>query len=245
MYCILQPTLAAVFYFWSTVAPAANNGGIIMEGFSITKSLAEILKHPTSIAALAAGILIIAVLVKVRKIKLSTRDIAYIGVALALATVLKIFRIYHLPQGGSITIGSMVPILLMAFFYGPEVGFLTGFLYGIITLILDPYILHPVQVLFDYPLPFMALGLAGYFRNKKVLGTIVAIIGRFICHFISGVVFFGSYAPKGMSPYVYSLVVNGSFLLVEGAICVVIIAVLPINRINTILNRGNRPAVNQ
>lgn len=216
-----------------------------MKGFSITKSLSEIFAHPTSIAALAAVIIFIVVLVKIRKIKLTTRDITYIGVALALATVLKIFRIYHFPQGGSITIGSMVPILLMSFFYGPEVGFLTGFLYGIISLILDPYILHPVQVLFDYPLPFMALGLAGYFKNRKILGTVIAITGRFICHFISGVVFFASSAPKGMSPYVYSLVANGSFMLVEGAICVVIIAFLPLKRIYTILNRGNRLSVGQ
>lgn len=211
-----------------------------MEGFSLTKSLSEILKHPTSIAALLAVVILIVVLMKVRKVKLTNRDIAYIGVALALATVLKLFKIYHLPQGGSITLGSMVPIILMAFFYGPEVGFITGFIYGIITLLLDPYILHPVQVLFDYPLPFMALGLAGYFKNNKILGTVVAIIGRFLCHFISGAVFFGSFAPEGMSPYLYSLTLNGLFMLVEGAICVVIIAVLPIERLKTILSRGKK-----
>lgn len=204
---------------------------------SFSKNLGEIFKHPTSLAALLAVIILVVVAIKVKKVKLNTYMIAQIGIALALATVLKIFKIYHLPQGGSVTFGSMIPILLMALFYGPEVGFLTGFIYGIITLIMDPYILHPVQVLFDYPLPFMALGLAGYFRDKKIVATIVAVFGRFICHFISGVVFFGSYAPKGQSPMLYSFLSNGVFMGVEGAICVVIMALLPVKQLYAIATK--------
>lgn len=205
---------------------------------SLYKNFLEIISHPTSIFALLGLILIIVFIAKVKKVKFTTHLIAQIGIALALATVLKIFRIYHLPQGGSVTLGSMIPIILMAIFYGSEVGFLTGFLYGIITLILDPYILHPVQVLFDYPLPFMALGLAGHFKNNKLLGTFIALFTRFLCHFISGVVFFGSFAPKGMSPVLYSLVVNGIFIGVEGAICMVIIALLPVKQLSTMLTRN-------
>lgn len=200
---------------------------------SFSKNIGEILKHPTSLAALLAVIILIIVAIRVKKVKLNTHMIAQIGIALALATVLKVFRIYHFPQGGSLTIGSMIPILLMALFYGPEVGFLTGFLYGIITLIMDPYILQPVQVLFDYPLPFMALGLAGYFRDKKIIGTIIAIFVRFLCHFISGVLFFGSYAPKGQSVVVYSILGN-VWLLFEGIICIVIMAALPVKQLYSI-----------
>ena len=158
--------------------------------------------------------------------------ITRIAIALALATVLKIFRIYHLPQGGSITLGSMVPILIIAFLYGPLIGSLTGFIYGIITLFMDPFILSPVQVLFDYPLPFLVLGVAGFFKNKKILGAFIAIFLRFVCHFISGVAFFGSYAPEGMSTVIYSLTVNGSFIAIEGLICLIIIKFLPFERIN-------------
>lgn len=201
----------------------------------------EVMSHPMSVAALAGLVVLIAVLMRTKKAKLDIRIITQIAIALTLATVLKIFRIYHLPQGGSITLGSMVPILLMSFFHGPEVGFLTGFLYGVITLMMGPFILHPVQVLFDYPLPFIALGLAGYFRNNKILGTIVAIFARFLCHFISGVAFFGSYAPEGMSPFVYSLMVNGIFMAVEGAVCVVIIAMLPMDRLKGIISGDHGP----
>ncbi|MDI6617991.1 MAG: energy-coupled thiamine transporter ThiT [Clostridiales bacterium] len=210
---------------------------ILLKGFSFIKNISEIFSHPVSLIALIGVIILIFVLLHTRKVKLDTKTIAYIGVALALSTILSLIKLYQFPQGGSVTLGAMVPILLMAFLYGPEVGFLTGFLYGIITLIIEPYILHPVQVLFDYPLPFMALGIAGYFKDKKLLGTIIAIFLRFVCHVISGVVFFAQYAPKGMSPLIYSIGYNGSYLGIDAIICIAIISVLPLKRIYYIINK--------
>ncbi len=195
------------------------------------ENIQAILASPLSIITLIGCVLLLIVLVKAKKIKFTPQLISRIGIALALATILKMLRLWHFPQGGSITLGSMVPILVIAFIYGPRVGCLTGFLYGIITFIMDPYILHPVQVLFDYPLPFMALGIAGFFKEKRWLGVSIAVFMRFICHFISGVAFFGSFAPEGMSPVIYSLAVNGPIIGLEGVICLVIISVLPIERI--------------
>lgn len=195
------------------------------------QNIQAILASPMSIITLIGCILLLIVLVKAKKIKFTPQLIARIGIALALATILKMLRLYHFPQGGSITLGSMIPILLIAFMYGPRVGCLTGFLYGVLTFILDPYIMHPVQVLFDYPLPFMALGLAGFFNSKKWLGVSIAVFVRFICHFISGIAFFGSFAPEGMSPAIYSLLVNGPMIGIEGIICLVILTVLPVERI--------------
>lgn len=195
------------------------------------QNIQDIIANPISIVTLTGCILLLIVLVKAKKIKFTPELIARIGIALALATILKMLRLYHFPQGGSITLGSMIPILLIAFMYGPEVGCLTGFLYGVITFILDPYILHPVQVLFDYPLPFMTLGIAGFFNQKRWLGVSIAVFVRFTCHFISGISFFGSFAPKGMSPVIYSLIVNGPIIGIEGIICLVILTVLPLERI--------------
>ena len=140
-------------------------------------------------------------------------------------------KIYKFPQGGGITLGSMIPIILIAYAYGPLVGMLTGFLFGIISLFIDPYILHPVQVLFDYPIPYMALGVAGFFKNHRISGAVVAIFLKFLAHFISGVVFFGSFAPEGMSPILYSFLVNGALIGADGLICVVILGILPVNRL--------------
>lgn len=197
----------------------------------LPEHISNILANPISIITLIGCILLLSVLIKAKKIKFTPELIARIGIALSLATVLKMLRLYHFPQGGSITLGSMIPILLIAFMYGPQVGCLTGFLYGVITFILDPSIVHPIQVLFDYPLPFTALGLVGFFKDKKLLGTCVAIFVRFVCHFISGVVFYGAYAPDGMSPAVYSIFVNGPMVGIEGIICLIILTVLPMERI--------------
>lgn len=198
----------------------------LKEGFN------EIYNSPLSLATLIGVILIILALIRFKKIKLDTKVITRIGIALALATILHLVKLVDLPNGaGSINLGSMVPILIISFMYGPEIGMLTGFLFGIIYLIISPYILHPIQVLFDYPLPFMAVGLAGFFKNKKLLGTTLGMFIRFIFHFISGVLFFGEFAPKGWSPVLYSFIVNGSVVLGNLLVILIIISLLPISKI--------------
>jgi thiamine transporter len=190
-----------------------------------------ILEQPASVFTLLGLVALLLAFMYIKKVKLNTRMIVHIGLMLALTVILHTFRLYHMPQGGSVTLGGMIPLLLIAFRYGPAVGYLSGFSYGLINLIQDPFILHPIQVLFDYPLPYMAIGLAGYFKDRILLGAIVGICGRFICHFISGSVFFASYAPAEMSPYWYSFVFNATYLVPELIICLFILRTLPVKRI--------------
>ena len=84
------------------------------------QNIQDIIASPMSIITLIGCLLLLIVLVKVKKIKFTPQLIARIGIALALATILKMLRLYHFPQGGSITLGSMIPILLIAFMYGPR-----------------------------------------------------------------------------------------------------------------------------
>ncbi len=198
---------------------------------AFSKNIAMIVAQPASVFALTAMVALILAFAYIKKIKINTPMMVHISLMLALTVILHTFRLYHMPQGGSVTLGAMIPLLLIAFRYGPVVGYLAGFTYGLLNLLQDPYILHPVQVLFDYPLPYMALGLAGYFKDRMLLGAIVGSCGRFICHFISGVVFFASYAPPGTSPYWYSLVFNATYLLPELMICLLILRVLPVKRL--------------
>ncbi|CUH95963.1 putative membrane protein [Propionispora sp. 2/2-37] len=192
-------------------------------------NVSMILGNPASTFALVGLIVLVLALLYIKRIPMDTRLVVHIGLAIALTVVLHTLRLYHMPQGGSVTLGAMIPLLLLAFRYGPAVGYLAGFVYGLLNLIQDPYILHPVQVLFDYPLPYMVLGLAGYFKERVMLGTVVAIMGRLVCHYISGVVFFASYAPAGMSPYWYSFVFNAAYLIPELIICLLIMRFLPVN----------------
>ena len=186
---------------------------------------------PLTLIALIGCVILLIALIKFKSLKFDSKLVARIGLAIALAFILDMLKIYTLPNGGgSISLGSMIPILLISFIYGPSIGLFTGFLFGILKLIIDPYILNPIQVLFDYPLPFMAVGIAGFFKNKY-LGSTLGMLLRFSCHFISGVIFFGSYAPAGMSPIVYSLAVNGFAVGGELLICLVLLAFLPIEKL--------------
>ena len=196
---------------------------------SLPQNISEIFKNPVSILTLIAFGIILLLLIKAKNIKFNPKMSAMIGLTLALTTILDLLKIYHFPQGGCVTLASMVPIILISYIYGPLVGMLTGFLFGILSLFFNPYMLHPIQVLFDYPLPYLSLGLAGFFPNKRILGAVIAVFSRYFFHFISGVVFFGSFAPDGVSPWIYSLSVNGLLGLAEGVICIAVLLVLPVN----------------
>ena len=160
------------------------------------------------------------------KLKFSTKIIAETVVFVALATVLSYLKLFSLPQGGSVTAASMVPILWLALRRGPKVGLFAASVYGLVQLALEPYFFHPAQVLLDYPLAFGLLGLAGFFQKRPFLGVNIAIIGRFLAHFLSGIIFFAHYTPEGMHPAIYSAIYNGGYLLAELVISIYIVYLL-------------------
>jgi thiamine transporter len=156
-----------------------------------------------------------------------TRLLAEIIVLVAVGGALSLIShfFFSLPQGGSINIG-MVPILWLALRRGPKIGIFAGAVFGIVDLAIEPFVVHPIQLILDYPLAFAALGLAGFFRKVPVIGVIVAVTGRFLCHFTSGVVYFADYAPEGMSPIVYSAIYNGVYIVPSIVVCAVVVGLL-------------------
>ncbi|NLE06427.1 MAG: energy-coupled thiamine transporter ThiT, partial [Crenarchaeota archaeon] len=86
--------------------------------------------------------------------------------------------------------------------------------------IILPYAYHPIQVLLDYPLAFGCLGFAGFFKKWPAIGATIAIAGRFMMHFISGVVWFGPMFVPELNPYIYSAGYNASYLIPEIAISI-------------------------
>jgi thiamine transporter len=154
------------------------------------------------------------------------RVLAEIAIFIALGTALSFITFVVFPQGGSVTAGAMVPILWLALRRGPKIGIFAGVVYGLVQLAVFPQIYYPLQVLLDYPLAFGCLGLAGFFKKYVLAGVVVAVTGRFIMHLISGAVFFASFAPAGLNPWVYSAVYNGSYMLPELLISVFFILLL-------------------
>lgn len=158
------------------------------------------------------------------------------AVMLAMATVLSMIKVWEMPLGGSITLCSMLPILLIGYKYGPKWGMLTGFTYGVIKLLMDlskalSWGLSPkalaASFLLDYLVAFTVLGLAGIYGKsfgRFIAGMLTAVVFRFAAHVVSGVTVYLSSVPKGWigHPFLYSLAYNGSFLLPDFLICAVV-----------------------
>lgn len=158
-----------------------------------------------------------------RKERLTSRQIAEIGLALALSTILSEIKISGFwAQGGSVTAASLVPIMIIAFRYGGKVGLTVGVIHGLIQLIIGPYVVHPIQLLLDYPIAFGMIGLCGFFNKNKILGIIVGLLGRFLMHFISGIIYFAQYAPQGWNPAYYSFIYNISYIAPEIIISIIV-----------------------
>ena len=165
-----------------------------------------------------------------------TLRLVFSAVMIALAAVLSMIKIFEMPLGGSVTLCSMLPILLVAYRYGPKWGLLTGFVYALIQLLLDVgkalgWGLTPtalvVSFVFDYLIAFSCLGLAGIYGKgfgRYILGMTTAVVLRFVSHVIAGGTAYASWLPDGWKGHVwlYSVAYNGTFLLPDFAICLVV-----------------------
>jgi thiamine transporter len=159
--------------------------------------------------------------------KIGAKQLAFSAVAVALSVLTSMFTVFNLPFGGSITLFRMFFICFIGYLYGTKSGVLTGIACGILDLILKPYVVHPLQLLIDYPLAFGCLGLSGVFAKSRfgiIKGYILGVMGRYLCHVLSGVLFFYMYAGN-QTPLVYSLIYNGSFIFPEAVVTIIILLV--------------------
>lgn len=163
-----------------------------------------------------------------KNIKFSTKQLTYSAVALALAVVCSMIKFANLPMGGSCTLCSMLFVTLIGYWFGPYVGLTSAFAYGLLQFIIEPVFYTIPQMFLDYLLAFGALGLSGFFSDRKhglQLGYITGVIGRYIFTVISGVVFFGAYAPEGTPAIVYSLGYNATYIVPEAVVTLIIISI--------------------
>ena len=142
--------------------------------------------------------------------RVDVRTMTVSSVMVALSMVLSLITLFRMPQGGSVTPMSMLPIAIIAYFYGTR-----------------------VQLLLDYPVAFGALGLGGFARRGKyglLKCYLIGIAGRYVCAVLSGVIFFGAYAPEGFNAVTWSLWYNFTYIATEGVITVIIISIPAVRR---------------
>ncbi|MCR5733254.1 MAG: energy-coupled thiamine transporter ThiT [Lachnospiraceae bacterium] len=194
------------------------------------------------------------------KHRMDTRQLAFSAIAMALGMITSFIKLLSMPMGGSVTLFSMLFITLIGYWFGLSAGLTTAIAYGILQILAGPYIISIPQLLTDYILAFGALGLSGLFCGKKFIcvnekknstytisglvpGYIIAVLCRLFFSTLSGVIFFGSYAPDNFpNPTVYSLVYNGSYMGLELLLTVIVISLPPVS---SALERVKRLAVNE
>ena len=170
------------------------------------------------------------------KKKLTTRQLVFCAVAMALAFVTSYLKIFTLPWGGSVTLCSMLFIVLIANWYGVGTGITVGLAYGILQFIQEPYVLSFFQVCCDYILAFAVLGVAGFFAKQShglLKGYIAAVIARGAFHALGGYLYWMSYMPDNFPKSltaVYPIVYNYSYLLAEGIITVIVISIPAVSK---------------
>ncbi len=194
--------------------------------------------YGVSIALAILGLLIALYFAGKRsaKHKLTTQQLVFSALAIALAFVTSYIKLFAMPWGGSVTLCSMLFIVLVANWYGVQAGMLVGFAYGILQFLQEPYVLSVFQVCCDYVFAFAALGVAGFFANKKkglIKGYIAAVLARGFFHSLGGYLYWMSYMPenfpKSLSA-IYPIVYNYSYLLGEAVITLIIISVPAVSK---------------
>jgi thiamine transporter len=160
-------------------------------------------------------------------LKLSPRVLAACAACIAVAVALSFVSILKMPQGGSVKLCSMLFIALPGYFFGPFAGFTSAVAFSLLDFIMDPYFVHPAQVLLDYILAYGAFGVSGFFKNRKYglyNGYIIGVALRFVFSTLSGVIFFAEYA-EGQNVWIYSMTYQLSYLAPETVITAVLLAI--------------------
>ena len=211
-----------IVYFTSGNAED-NNGAQITQSENIALCL--------SLVGLVAVIALLAVFCgRGEKKEFDTKSIAYAAVCVAMSFALSYIKLWEMPQGGSITFASLLPLMMYSYMFGVRKGVYAGLVYGVLQAVQDPWLIHPAQFLLDYPVAFAAIGVTGMFaRVKKLeklpqvqfaLGAVIASVLRFASHVLSGVFAFSEYSTLD-NVWLYSMGYN-SFVFVDIAIVIVV-----------------------
>lgn len=179
-------------------------------------------------AVLAVAVIFALATLDKETLRFDARTLAYAGICVSMSFALSYIKLWDMPQGGSVTLVSLLPIMLFAYLFGAKKGVFVGFAYGVLQAVQDPWIIHPAQFLLDYPVAFASAGLAGLLRPVKKweklpqaqfgVGALIAGTMRFVCHVLSGVFAFESYA-GGENVWLYSLAYN-SYVFIDVALVI-------------------------
>lgn len=169
-----------------------------------------------------------------RNLKIEVKDLAFGGITCAITVVLSYIMI-PTPTGATISVGYAIPLILLALLWDYRLAIVCGWISGIMCLLFVPtwQPVHWGQIFVEHLVCFSCLGYAGVFGNDKKykiwLGVVSALVIKLFGHILSGVLFFSSNAWDGWGAWGYSLVYNGTSIIPEEIITIIILMLIPIN----------------
>ncbi len=224
----------------ATVESAAENAAEVVTNADPTwmqSAVEKFTETPATVWIAVAAIAVLGVILfSVRKLtkKWDARMLAFGALAIALSFVLSCIRLAKMPTHGSVTPGSMLPLMLFAAVYGVVPGVFAGSIYGLLQFFQDPWFFSTPEFILDWILAFAALGLAGIAKGKKETwlypGIVLAVLGRAVCAIAAGLLIVADYLPEDLvingtqmgSKFMFSAVYNGVYLLPELGICLLL-----------------------
>ncbi|MCR5803237.1 MAG: energy-coupled thiamine transporter ThiT [Clostridia bacterium] len=166
------------------------------------------------------------------------------GICIALSEVLSMIKLFEMPMGGAVTPAATLPLIIFCLCFGPLWGFGACLVFSVLQIITG-YMMTPFQVILDYVLAYGLVGVVSfacprgeqrYLKNTikrlayikfvpAILLTILGFFCRFGCSVLSGVIFYSEYAGD-MNPWIYSITYNGTFMLPEAGITLVLMLIV-------------------
>lgn len=208
----------------------------------IEEKLGDLLGMKWYTAVILAALIVLGAMMSVKRQRWSARELSYAAMCIAIAFVLSCIKLFRMPQGGSVTPASMLPLILFMLAFGPVKGAIAGCAYGLLQLVEDAYVVHPMQLLLDYPLAFAAMAVACLAsllpkkaeRFRLPLAVVLAYAARLVVSTLSGVIFFAEYAGE-QNVWIYSLGYNASYLAAEAFLACALTFIPGMNRLTKMM----------
>lgn len=199
-------------------------------------------------SAILVGVIVTLALVGGNSTEYNTKALTYAAICIATSFALSYVKFFSMPQGGSVTFASMLPLAIYSYMFGTRKGVIAGVVYGLLQFVQNPQFYQPMQVLLDYPIAFGAIGVAGIGRKMKFLrsnvhaefavGTTVAVLLRYVSHVMSGYYVFYTWAGNN-HPLVYSLAYNTYTMVDLGIVLVIGVIALSSKSLKRIILTAN------
>lgn len=172
-----------------------------------------------------------------KNVKVSTTQrLVESAVLLAMGVVLSLIKLFELPYGGSVTVASMLPVILIAYRHGLDYGLVSAVVYGAIQQLFGLKNLSYVStwqsvltvILLDYIVAFAVIGFGGAFRRRfgknqgleLALGGLLVCLLRYFCHVVSGATVWAGLSIPTRGAIAYSLAYNATYMIPEAIVLI-------------------------